>query len=428
MFARKIRLFALAVVILAFRTSPTMAEDWGHFRGGNAHGYSADGSIPNAWTRDDYRWITALPGGGVGSPVVYQGTAYLLCASPERKERSVVAISLDAGAIRWQKTFPMQVHSIHARNSFASSTPAVDSTGLYVAFADPQRITLVAMEHDGEIRWERDLGTWQSQHGFGASPTILDGKLVLFNSQQSEQLKPGEKPGVSRMMAFDLATGNTLWETPLTTTRACYGVPLLRTNSAGEQEIIGANTGDGIFALRPTDGKLLWRLPVFTARVVSCPLQIDDLLIATAGAGGGGNHLVAVLPPDRQDDAKTQSTAQPTEAYRIERNAPYVPTPAIVGTRLYSVDDRGIAACFDGLTGDSLWTLRLGGNFGASPVVIGDKVLAIALDGTAHVISLSGMKHPPFSLGNDVQATPTLFESGMLLRVGNELCCLSTKN
>jgi hypothetical protein len=70
----------------------------------------------------------------------------------------------------------------------------------------------------------------------------------------------------------------------------------------------------------------------------------------------------------------------------------------------------------------------LGGNFGASPIVIGDQLLLISLDGKAHVGTASADK-PSFSdfdLGGPVGATPAFAGNRLVLRVGAKLHCLPT--
>lgn len=399
------------------------ADNWPQFRGPSGTGYVATGSIPAQWTSEDYRWQVELPGDGVGSPVIHDGTIYLLVADTVEQQRLLIALEAATGRQLWQRGYPLRKHHLHSRNTFASSTPYVDDSGVYAAWGDPESVSLVAVEHDGTPRWQRDLGSWQSQHGFGTSPVILADKLILFNSQQGEQLEAGQRPGVSKMMAFDPSTGETLWETKLNTTRACYGVPLLRTAADGTHEIVGANTGDGIFALDAQSGRMRWKLPVFSARCVSSPLAVGDLLLGSAGSGGGGNHLVAVRPPQSAAD-------KPAEVYRITRQAPYVPTPAVVGNRLFMVDDRGIASCVDAETGQRLWKERVGGVHSASPLVIGDRVLMINTEGRATLVRAADRYEPlaSFELGGPVQATPAWSGDLLILRIADRLCALPAES
>jgi outer membrane protein assembly factor BamB len=414
-------------VLLLFLLSigrATLADEtsgWPQFRGYGGTAYVSDGVLPGQWSADDYRWQIELPGGGVGSPVIHGQRAYLINAEPESRQRTVLSLDLENGQIVWQAAFPLVPHHLHARNSYASTTPYVDSSGIYVAWADPEQVTLAAIELDGTTRWVRDLGPWQSQHGFGGSPVMHDGKLIFFNSQQADQLDPGQRPGESRMMAFDPSSGETLWSTELPSTRACYGVPNLYVAQDGSRQLVASDTGSGLFGLDLETGEMLWSNPVFSARTVSSPLVIGDLIIGSAGSGGGGNHLVAIRPAITEP---TKWTSE--EVYRIEKYAPYVPTVAIRADRLYSVDDKGIAACFDASTGEEIWHERLGGGFSASPIIVGDKVLAINMEGTATIFATSDQyqKLGSVELGGPVQATPAYSSGHLIIRAGNTIFCL----
>jgi hypothetical protein len=59
-------------------------------------------------------------------------------------------------------------------------------------------------------------------------------------------------------------------------------------------------------------------------------------------------------------------------------------------------------------------------------VVLGDKLLVIALDGEATVLSATrdSQELGSFDLGGKVSATPAYSDGYLLLRVGNELRCL----
>ena len=121
--------------------------------------------------------------------------------------------------------------------------------------------------------------------------------VLLFNSQQADQLKPGQVAGKSRMIAVDRKTGDTVWESPLDTTRSCYGVPAVFQSPGADTQIIDANTGNGMFGLDPKTGKMLWNTKVFEMRCCSTPIIAGDIAIASSGSGGGGNHLVGVRIP-----------------------------------------------------------------------------------------------------------------------------------
>ena len=401
----------------AYGESPTR-DTWSEFHGLGAYGVGSGGSIPNSWRQADYAWVRKLGSIDVGSPVVAAGKVFFLASDPKQKAITINSIELSSGTPLWSKSYPQQSHHLHRRNTYASSTPAANDTHVYVSWSDTKQTMLKCFDHDGHEVWSRDFGNWQSQHGFGTSPRLSGDFVLLFNSQQAEQLDPGETPGQSRMIAVDRKTGETRWETPLKTTRSCYGVPAITTIN-GSKQVIDANTGNGMFGLDASTGKMLWNLEVFGKRCCNTPLIVDDLAIASSGSGGGGNHLVAVKIPQSKSEP-------PREVFRIERNAPYVPTPAVKDGHLYWVDDRGVATCASAKTGEIVWTERIGGKFGASPIIVGDKLLIISLDGQATLLSTSKefKEIGQFDLGGPVGATPAFAEGRLIIRVADELRCL----
>ncbi len=420
-------LFGLIAIGLESLTAPqAIAESpasWSEFHGPRGHGVS-EGNLPSTWGDSDYVWRRKLGSQDVGSPIIVGQNVYYLVSDPDAEQVALESVDLTRGKLRWSKKYAQRSHHLHSRNTFASSTPAADEQNVFAAWSDPAHTYLKCFDHDGNEIWSRDFGSWQSQHGFGTSPRIFGSMVLLFNSQQAEQLKPGDRAGRSRMVAVDRKTGETIWETPLETTRTCYGVPAIYQGAQGGAQVIDANTGNGMFALDAESGKMLWSLPVFEMRCCSTPLILGDLAIASSGSGGGGNHLVAVRLP------KT-SSEKPTQVYRVDGGAaPYVPTSVLKDGRLFMIGDKGIAACVDAETGETIWSKRIGGNFGASPIVVGDKLLLISLDGEATLLRASDTFEEigRVDLGGPVGATPAYAEGRLLLRVGDELRCLAQQS
>ena len=412
-------LFSLAICLTIFAVPSAADNPWSSFHGADLAGYVQNGKLPNSWSESDYRWTHELGSHDVGSPVVVGDKVFLLASKPSSAELSIVALRLTDGTSIWEKTYQHPDHHLHSRNTFASSTPACDDNNVFIAFSSPKHTYLKCLDHSGNEVWSRDFGSWQSQHGFGTSPRIVGNMIIMLNSQQSEQLKDGKKPGQSRMIAVDRKTGKTIWETPLATARSCYGVPGVYRSENGTQ-IIGANMGNGLFGLDIATGKMLWSKKVFAMRCCSTPVIAGDIAIGSSGSGGGGNHLVAVKIP-------SATTTQPKQIYRVDRGAPYVPTPALKDKMLFTVSDKGgIVSCIDSQSGKSHWSKRVGGNFGASPIVVGDKLLVISLSGIATILSASSdyKELGEVELGGPVGATPAYTNEQLILRVGEQLRCL----
>lgn len=413
----QLRTFGMLLVVGLF-ASAASGQQWTRFHGPNGSGVVKDGTIPSAWKPSDYAWTAKLPGGGIGSPVVWGDKIFLMAGDTQSAKRHVLCLNLNTGQQNWVKSFDSAQHHLHRRNRYASSTPCCDKDFVYVAWSDPKHTNVTCFSHAGEVVWTKDLGTWQSQHGFGTSPMLYQDKLIVLNSQQADQLKRGQQPGRSRMLALDRASGEIRWETPLNTTRVCYGTPCVYAPKDKKPQLIDCNTGNGLFALDPDSGKMLWNIKVFGMRCCSSPLVAGDLVIGSSGSGGGGNHLVAVKPG-----------SEPKEQYRLERSAPYVPTSVVVDDLIFSAGDNGVVTCLDAQSGDSHWSRRVSGGISSSPIVVGDKLLTISMDGEATILRASKdyEKLGSVDLGGPVQSTPAFSGGTLLLRVDDRLMALGRK-
>ena len=398
-----------------------LAQDdgWTRFHGPNGTGLALDAKLPATWNDDAYTWQVDLPGVGSGSPVIWGDRIFVSSSDPDTAEMMVLCLAADDGRTLWQRDFPSAKHHLHPQNSFASSTLAVDDQHVYVTFANTDHTWLIALSHDGKDAWKRDFGRFVSSHGYGASPMVYDGKVILFDSQQAVRLKPNQQPGSSRMIAVSSVDGSTVWETPLNTTRVCYGVPCVAKQKDGTPELVCANTGNGFFAIDPDNGKLKWSTnDTFSMRVVASPVLSDGLLLCSAGSGGGGNYLAAVAIDSVSENG-------PKELYRIPSSS-YVPSPVVVDDLLFLFTDRGIASCHDVLTGKQHWKKRVSKGFSGSPVATKDNVYVIDQAGSIHVVAVS--KEPQVSVADSMKqtsrSTPAISGNRIYFRSDSKLFAL----
>lgn len=410
-----ITLVCLACTGLLGPLPSVAAQQWTRFRGPNGTGIHPTDVIPAQWTEADYRWKVKLPGIGHSSPVVWGARVFVLSANPDDATRHVLCLDASTGDTLWRKDYASTPHHLHPRNSYASSTPAVDSERVYVAWASPEQLTLRALDHDGGEVWVQDLGPWDTEHGFGSSPIVYEDLVILFNSQQALDLLPDQQPGQSRMMAFDRRTGELRWSTPRTTTRVCYSTPCIYQPSDGPPQLICYNTGDGVFSLDPLTGVPNWSVPVFTMRTVSSPILAGDLVLGGTGSGGGGNYLAAV-----------RIGGEPQEVYRVERQAPYVPTSVAYESLVFLFSDRGFASCIEAADGTLVWRERLTSGFSSSPVLADGKLFCIDEQGDVWVLAASRQfqKLGQNALGEPSRATPAISDGRLFVRTDSQLFCV----
>ena len=363
----------VASVALVLRTAA--GETWHRFRGENGQGVASARLVPNQWGADDIRWSVKLPGEGHASPIVAGDRVFVMSARPDDATYFLDCYDAHSGETRWQHEIESIAHHLHQRNTFATSTPAVDDAQLYVILSHPEVTHLVVYDHGGREVWRRELGRFPSSHGFGVSPVLFQ-DLVIVSLQPRKG--DGDKGLPGRVVAFDRQTGAPRWRTDVDTAKASYATPCIYEPAAGPPQVILCNEAEGMYGLDATSGEKLWALPLFDKRTVSSPVLAHDIVFASCGSGGGGNYVVAVgLEP------------RPRLLYTHRRQAPYVPTVVAAGDFVYLWSDKGIVTCLQRETGSIVWRERVEGNYSASPIIVDDRVVGVSDEGEVVVVSAS---------------------------------------
>lgn len=397
--------------ILIFLPLTSQADDtWPRFRGPNGTGVAESATIPASWTPSDYRWSTELPGLGHSSPVVWKSRLFVMSAIDEGAERVVLGIDTDDGKIAWRQSYPASTHPKHGRNSFASTTPAVDAERVYVMWASPTESVVVALTHEGSEVWRRQLTDFQGGHGFAASPIIYRDLLIVQHDHE----------GDASLLALDATTGTTRWETPRSNDKVAYSTPCVYETSDGAEELIFNSGTQGISSVDPRTGEMLWQIDVFDKRSVSSPVFAGGHLYGSCGSGAGGNYVVAVQPGDARRGLPA------SEAYRIDQSAPYVPTPVALGDLLFLWSDNGVVTCARASSGDVVWRKRVGGDYSTSPVIAGQHLYGISDDGEVVVLAASEEYEilGRVELGEECRSTPAVAGGTMYLRTVSHLYAL----
>ncbi len=379
---------------------------WPRFRGNNGDGIGRLANPPVKWTQNNFAWRTEIPGSGHSSPVLWGERLFVTSADSTTGERLVHCLAAAGGRILWTRQFPAERYHTHARNTFATSTPAVDARHVYCCWAVPDKYTIVALDHDGKPAWETELGRYQSQHGFGASP-IVWADLVIVGDEQD---------GGGTLVAVSAADGSIRWRIPRQGKNATYSTPCVFQLPGRQPELIFTNWQHGVTSVDPASGKANWELSVFEVdkneRAIASPIVVGHLVLGTCGFVTAQKHLVAVQPGGDAPGAK------PREAWRMERAVAYLPTPLYYEGRVYCCSELGIATCLTAETGETIWQQRLGGNFSGSPVCSGKYLYCSSNDGTVYVLA-TGDKYELIAknpLGEGTQATPAIGHNRIYFR------------
>jgi outer membrane protein assembly factor BamB len=416
----------LAAGLIALSAMVSNGQEWTRFRGPNGTGISDARTIPTQWTPADYNWKVELPAVGHSSPVLWGDRIFLTGADDESATRSVFCLRAGDGKLLWSKEFKSQHHRRHQLNSFASATPALDAERVYVVWSTPDEYTLTALTHGGDVVWQRDLGPFISQHSCGISPIVVDDLVILGNDQDKEDEKDTSLHGKSFLIAVDARSGETQWKIDRDSAVVAYSTPCLHRTAAGGSELIFNSQAHGITAVDPGSGHVNWEVRgLFDKRSCSSPVVTDgNLIIGTCGSGGGGNYVVAIKP-GTSGDANSGSLV-----YKIEKQAPYVPTPIAKGELLFLWGDNGIVSAVRAKTGETLWQKRVGGTYYGSPVCVDDHLYCVNTEGEVVVLQ-AGEEFAELGrnpLGEVCHSTPAVAGGRMYLRTYRHLISLGGKS
>ncbi|MCI0701393.1 MAG: PQQ-binding-like beta-propeller repeat protein [Planctomycetia bacterium] len=403
-----IRVLFLSALTLAFSLT-LQAADWPRFRGPNGSGI-AEGPMPTIDPKSPL-WKVELPGRGAGSPIVVDGKIYVQSASTDGKTRILLCLNAANGKTEWTKELPGDTAKTHAKNTFASGTPACDGKQLYCSWWDGKVVSLHTYDLTGKELWQASLGNYISQHGPGFSPMVHDG-IVFVNVDDDKH---------AQLVAFDAKTGAKKWFADRKHYRACYSTPFILERPGKPAELL-LGTTTAITSYDPTTGKVNWEYALvwpkgeMPLRVIGHPVYAAGLLVMHCGDGGGSRYTVAINP-----DAK-----KPTKVWELKKETPYVPCLLVRDNRLFWIGDKGIATCAEAKTGKALWAERIfDADVTSSPVLIGDKILTISERGSVAILKADKEFEQPtiVQLGEGVYASPAVADGKVFIRGTTHLFC-----
>lgn len=431
MFQYRVTQTGLCLLVLIFGlVSEGVAENWPQWRGPRGDGTSGEAAPPVRWdatTGENVVWKAAIPGTGHSSPAVWDDSVFLTTCLLESQQRVLLCLNRRSGERRWQKTvLTAPLESKHARNSYASSTPATDGKRIYVAFLEvdgstvpapnvgspreitPGQMVVAAYDFEGNQEWIVRPGSFVSAHGFCSNPVLFE-NLVIIN---------GDHDGDSYIVALDKKTGETVWKQPREHRTRSYCTPLIREIAGKPQMAISGSKR--IVGMDPRDGAIRWKIEGPTEQYVAS--MVYDGRHFFMAAGFPTYHVMAVRPDGHGDVTDTHVAWHSTEARC------YVPSPVLAGNYLLVADDRGTANAFDAATGERLWRERLGRQFSASLVTAAGLVYFVAEDGLTHVIdpNMDFQKVAANPLGESTFASPAIAQGQFFIRGETHLFCIGS--
>ena len=419
-----------ALFCLLALASSLNAADWGRFRGPNGTGLADTKGMPKAVDEGSTVWKIEL-GKGWSSPVLWKNLV-IVTAETGETTRAVIALDSNTGKEKWRHEVPFAKHQKHNFNSFASSSPYVDATGIYVNWSTGTSIEALALDHSGKVLWTNPhVADYIHEHGTGVSAVVADGIMIVrseFDWQRDGKAyteDPVQKAWKACIVGLDAKTGKQAWKLEVPNTLNTFSTPLVRKGRDGGTEFVCADTASGVFGIDAKTGTMKWQHnPGYKQRSLGSPVLKDDILFCTFGQGGGGKETAAI----------NLNEAKPTQLYDLKKSLPYVPTPLVIGDYMYLLGDGGILQCVEFKTGKPVYEERLNGSKGSSkffssPVAADGKIYCGSQMGDVIVVK-AGPKFEQLSashLDSPINSTFALGDGRVYIRTEKMLYCAGAK-
>ncbi len=400
---------AAAVALVPVLPCPGAERWWPRFRGPTGQGETNAAALPTEWDAGgrNLLWRTRIPGRGNSSPVVWGDRVFLTSADPKGTERFVHCLARADGRVLWTRQAPKHPPEpgVRDKNGFASATPVTDGERV-IAFLGS--CGLVCYDQGGKLLWNYDALKVNTMHGTGASPVLYKDLVILAQDQIGAD---------SIFLALDKRTGKVAWQDKRPRAMTWSTPVVVRVGDHDELVLAGAGTVRGY---DPATGKERWVLRGPTVEVIPAVVVGRDALFSASGRNG---PVVALRPGGSGDVTDTHLV------WRTVRVGPHVPSPVLVGGRLYVANDTGVVTCLDAATGKLVYQERLPDHFSASPVAAGDLLYFPGESGTTYVVR-AGDRLDVIArndLGAPLLASPAVVEGQLLLRTQDELVCVGKR-
>ena len=398
---------------------------WPQWRGPHFKGVSTTANPPVTWSETkNIAWKVPLPGRGNSTPGVWGDRLFVTSAVPagvtgeaqhaprgglpQRGMHRFVVLALDrkTGKTLWERTAREQEphEASHFENgTWASGSPITDGQRLFAYF---ESFGLYAYDLDGKRLWEKDFGDkrMRNEFGEGSTPVLHGDTLVVVWDHLN---------GQSFVTAIDARDGKELWRVARKEIDT-WATPIVVEANGRPQVVVPAM--ERVRAYDLASGNVVWESDGLTMNTIPSPVFEDGILFLMSGFRG--NDLKAI----RVADAKGNIDGTGAILWTMDRDTPYVPSPLLYDGILYFLkSNNGILTALDAKTGKPHYSQqRLDGvpNVFASPVAARGRVYLPGREGATAVI----MSGPAFEvlatnmLDDSVDASPALVDNMMYLR------------
>ncbi len=453
---RKFRASTLLAICVVLSTA--RAANWPGWRGPNGDGTTTTAkNLPETWSpSQNIKWKHEMPAWSGSSPVVWGDRIFVNSPSKEEVQpaaepapvagkgrrggpgggrgpatsgpggQELLLLCLDraTGKELWRKEID-RGNQIRMKHNSSSPSPVTDGKHVWVVSGNG---VIRCYDFAGNEKWTLDVpgkfGKFGHNHGYGSSPLLLDGKLIV------EVLHGMKTDDPSYLLALNASDGSVLWRVERATDALnespdAYTTPAVLEVGGRKQLVVSG--GDYVTGHDAETGAEIWRSSGLNPqkkrdyRIVPSPTVRDGMIFAPTR-----KVPLLALKAGGQGDVTTSHLAWKWTG----DNAPDVPTPVSDGPRFYMMGDEGRITCLDAKTGTVIYgpeDTGIGRTWG-SPIIADGKIYVTGETAETAVIQAG----PTYKLlaknsldGTYTLSTPAFADGEIFLRTATTLYCIA---
>lgn len=404
------------------------AENWPQYRGPDGDGHTDATGLPLTFSDTEHvKWKTDIHGKAWSSPVIWGNQVWLSTANPEGTELSVVCLDKQNGQIQrddilFRVSTPQEGHRF---NSYASPTPVLEEGRLYITFGSPGTACLDTKT--GKVLWQRTDLICNHFRGPGSSPIVWK-DLLIMNFDGSD---------LQYVIALDKKTGKTVWKTDRSVDyqdtdaggkrqaegdfRKAFSTPHVA--QVDGRPVLFSSGAKAHYAYDPQTGKEFWHIEERAQHSASTRPVLGFGMVYFLTGFSKGQLLAVKIPPMANWTGPAKILGEEDIAWRVKKGVPSKPSALLVDDLLYTIDDSGIACCFEAKTGTEVWRQRVQGNYSSSPIYAQGHLYVANEEGKVSVLA-TGREFKVLAenkLADGVMASPAVSGKALYYRTKSSL-------
>jgi outer membrane protein assembly factor BamB len=386
-----------------FPTLDELRNNWPSFRGPGGNGVAYSKNVPTYWngeTGENIQWKVSVPLTGFNSPIVWKDKLFV--SGADKTNQVVYCYQTETGELLWSAQLndipgsPTEPPDVTDDTGFAASTMTTDGNRVFVIFAKGD---LAALDFEGNRIWAKSLGQPDNHYGHSSSLMVYkDLLLVQFDHNESKHL-----------ISFRTDNGEQIYSTNRADIQISWASPILINTGKREEIILSSNPF--VISYDPPTGEELWRVECMDGEVAPSPVYADGMVFVV-------NEYARL--------AAIKLDSPPQLAWEFEDNLSEVSSPVASKDLVMMAASYGTVTCLDAKSGEEYWVQDFDDGFYSSPILVGDLVYVIDLEGVTHIFKAS--KEYEFinsaPLFESVVTVPAFMDNSVYIRGTENLYCI----